>query len=103
MTANFDAATLAQPLARNRAGGHAHGRLARRLPAAAAIVANAVLLPIRVVGVTGTKGIGNVRVVLAARILIADQERDRRSRRQAFEHAGQNFDGVGLAALAYMA
>src|SRR5206468_4226368 len=102
MAADFDAKSLMQPLARDRASGDAHGGLARRLPAAAAIVANAVFLPIRVVGVAGTKGIGDVRVVLAARILIADQERDRRTGGSAFEHAGQNFDSVGLAALAYM-
>src|SRR5947207_2008023 len=102
MAADFDTESLMQPLACDRARGDANRGLARRLPAATAIVANAVLLPIRVIGVAGTKGIGDVRVVFAARILIADQQRDWRSRRSAFEHAGQNFDGLGLTALAYM-
>ena len=94
---------LGEPLARDRACGHAHRRLARRLPAAAAVVADAVLLPVGVVGVPGTERVGDARVILAALILVADQERDRRAGRPALEHAGQDLDGVGLAALRHVA
>ena len=94
-----DAVALAQPLPRDRPGRHAHRRLARRLAAAAAIVADAVLLPVRVVGMAGTKRVGDVRVVLAARVDVADEKRDRRPRRAALEHAGENFHGVRLAPL----
>ncbi len=93
---------LAQPLARDRAGSNADRRFARRLPAAAAMIANTVFLPIGVVGVTGAKGIGDRRVILAARVLVANQERDRRSGRPSFENAGQDFDRVGFAALGYV-
>src|SRR4029079_5370446 len=46
VTSNDDAMHLTQPLARDRAGSNAHRRFARRLPAAAAMIANAVFLPI---------------------------------------------------------
>ena len=93
------AVALAQPLLRDRARGDAHGGLARRLPSAAAVVADAVLLPVRVVGVAGTERVGDVRVVLAARVLVADQQRDRRAGRAAFEHAGEDLHRVRLAPL----
>src|SRR5690348_8399582 len=102
MTANLDAMALVQPFACDRARGDPYGGLARRLPASAAIIAYSVFLPIRVIGVTGTKGIGDVRVVLAPRILVADQKRNRRSGGAALEHAGQYLDGIGLPALTHM-
>ena len=91
-----------EPFARDGAGRHAHGGFARRRAPAAAVVANAVFLPVRVVGVAGAKRFGDRRVVLAARILVPDQERDRRSRGPSFEHARQYFDRVGFAALRHM-
>ena len=63
------------------------------------MIANAVFLPIGVVGVAGTERVGDRRVVLAARVLVADQERDRRAGGAAFENAGQDLDRVGFAAL----
>ncbi len=94
---------LAEPLARDRARGDAHGGLARRLPAAAAVIADAVFVPIGVIGVPGPERVGDARVVLAARVLVADQKRDRRAGRDAFEHAGEDFDRVRLPALRHMA
>ena len=102
-TSYHDAEAFAQPFARDRAGGDAHRRFARRLSSAAAIVANAVFLPVRVIGVAGSKRVGDVCVVFAARVLIANQKRDRRAGRAAFEYAGEDFNGVRFAALRYVA
>jgi hypothetical protein len=88
-----------EPLARHRAGtDHRRGQPRRRAPAAAR-VAQAVLLQVGVVGVPGTEARGDLRVVLAALVLVAHEERDRRSRRATFEHAAQDLDAVLLAAL----
>jgi len=47
----------------------------------------------------GPEGIGDVAVILAALVLIADQQGDRRTGRLAFEYTGENLDGIRLAAL----
>src|SRR5262249_28296946 len=92
-------------LARNRAGRHAHRGLARRLTAAAAIVAQAVFRIIGVVGVAGPVLVLDVGVVPRTLVDIVDDERDRRPGRDLFssrlvdEHAGENSDLVGLLAL----
>jgi hypothetical protein len=49
------------------------------------MVAKTVLLRVDVVGMPRPKGLGNIAVVLAALILIADQQGDRRARRAALE------------------
>ena len=66
---------------------------------AAAIVADAVLVPIGVVGMAGTEGIDDAAVILAALVLVADDEADGCAGGLAFEHAGQDFDSVGFLAL----
>src|SRR5580658_10441337 len=90
---------LMQPFAGNGAGGNAHRRLARALPAAAAVIANAVFLPVRVVRVAGTEAVGNFCVVLAALVFVAYQQCDRRAGGLALEHAGENFDAIAFAPL----
>src|SRR5476649_1663215 len=95
--ANPDA--IAQHLAGDRAGGHAHGRLARRLAAAAAIVAHAILLQIGVVAVRGPELVLDLAVVAAALVDVVDVQRDRRAGRDALEDAGQDFYRVRLLAL----
>ena len=45
------------------------------------------------------EGLGDVAVVLAALILVTDQESDRGAGRLAFKNAGENFDRIRLAAL----
>src|SRR5439155_24675261 len=87
MATDRDAVPFTQPLACDRPGGDAYSRFARGLTPSAAIVADAIFLPIRVIGVTGTKRVGDIRVVFAALVLIADHERDRRSSRSTFEYA----------------
>src|SRR6185312_3433380 len=89
----------AEYLARDGASGDAHRGLARRLAAAAAIIADAVFFPISVVGVTRPELVLDRVVVLAARVLVADQQRDRRAGGLALEHAGQDLDRVAFAAL----
>ena len=46
-----------------------------------------------------TELVGDGTVVLAARVHVADQERDRGAGAAAFVHAGQDFDLIGLAPL----
>jgi hypothetical protein len=53
--------------------------------------------------VPGPKGARDLAVVLAALIKIADQKRDRRAGRPAFEDAGKNLDLIGFAPLCDMA
>ena len=67
------------------------GGLARGGSPAAAIVAHAVILgPIGEVGVAGAELVLDLAVVLAALILVLDQQRDRRAGGLALEHAGQD-------------
>ncbi|KAG1218335.1 hypothetical protein G6F68_021607 [Rhizopus microsporus] len=49
------------------------------------------------------EGVCNVRIVFAARVGIANQQADRRTRGDAFVDAGQNLDLIGLLALRDMA
>src|SRR6202007_1913715 len=91
--------TLAQPLLRDRAGGDAHHRLARRRPAAAARVADPVFLPIGVVRVAGPELLGDRGVVFRARVFVAHDEADRGAGGTALVHPGEDLDRVGLAAL----
>src|SRR5207249_484040 len=58
-----DANARTEDLARHRAGGDPRGGLARRGAAAAAIVADAVFLPVGVVGVAGAEAVGDVAVI----------------------------------------
>src|SRR2546421_4393792 len=99
MPANLDSVTLAQPLLGDRAGGDADRGLAGGGPATAAIVAHAVFLPIRVIGVTGAEGVGERAVVLDPLVFVLDEKADRCAGRPAFEHAGQNLDAVRFLAL----
>ena len=52
---------------------------------------------------TGAERVGDVAVVLAALVCIADQQRDRRAGGLAFEHARQDLDLVFFLALRDMA
>ncbi|ABA48712.1 hypothetical protein BURPS1710b_1866 [Burkholderia pseudomallei 1710b] len=99
VAAHLDAEALAQPLLRDRAGADDGRRQPRGRAAAAAIVAHAVLLPVGVIGMARAERLGDVAVVLAALVGVADQERDRRAGRHALEHAGQDLDLVGLLTL----
>src|SRR5207247_5631950 len=103
MPADLDPVALAQPLLGDRARGDADRGLAGGGPAAAAIVAQAVFLPIRVIGVPGPESVGESAVVLALLVLVSDEKADRRAGRPAFEHTGQNLDAVGLLALRHVA
>src|SRR5580693_3759670 len=79
--------------------------LARRLPAAAAIIAQAVFDVVSVVGVTGPILVLDIGIILRALIDIVDDERDRRSGRHLLaarfidEYAGQDSYRVRLLAL----
>ena len=97
------AVLFAQPLLGHCGGGHHRGGQACRGAAAAARVAQAVLAPVGVVGMTGAKGVEQVGVVAAARILVADHQRDRRAGGHALVQARQDLDGVGLVALRHVA
>ena len=90
---------VAQHLARHAAGGDAHRGLARRGPAAAAIVADAVFQLVGQVGVAWPELRGDRRVVARALVDVVDLHGDRRAGGQALEHAGQDADLVRLLAL----
>src|SRR5262249_22976857 len=91
--------------ARNRTGGNTRGSFARRLAAAAAIIANAVFGVVGVIGVPRPVLVLDVGIVLGARVDVVDHERNGRpgrdllARRFIDEHAGEDFDLVRLAPL----
>ena len=103
VAADDDAVALAQPLAGNRTGGHTHRGFAGRGTTTTARIANAVLLPVAVVGVTGAEGLGDVGVILAALVLVADQQRNRRAGGHPLVHPRQDLDRIRFAALRDMA
>src|SRR5690606_40200415 len=71
----------------------------RRAASPAAGIATAVLLQVGVVGMARTERLRDVAVVLAARVLVADQQRDRGAGGLPLVHAGENLDLVGLPSL----
>src|SRR6185437_6581711 len=95
----------ADHLAGDRAGYDARGRLARRRAPAAAIVANAVLRLVGVIGVARAVLVLDVAIVLRSLIDIVDEDADRRSGRDLtaglfIDHnAGENASLVRLAPL----
>jgi hypothetical protein len=100
---HHDCVFLVQPFLGDRRRGDAHSGLARRLAPAAAVIADAVLLPVCVIGVTRPERILDLRVILAASIDVADKKPDRRAGGPAFEHAGEDFDHVVLPPLCHVA
>ena len=86
--------------ARDRTRGGPHHRLARRGAPAAAVVAHAVFLLIRVVRVSGAEAVLDLVVVPRARVGVLDQDADRRAGRVPFEHAREDAHLIGLAPLA---
>src|SRR5690606_37039873 len=94
-----DCDAVAQDLARDRAGGDAHRGLARARPAAAPVIADAVLGMVGEVGVARPELVLDRAVVARARIHVLDQKGDRRTRGLTLEGAGEDFDLVRLAPL----
>src|SRR5205085_1682468 len=84
----------------DRTRGGPHHRLARRGAPAAAVVAHAVFLLIRVVRVSGAEAVLDLVVVPRARVGVLDQDADRRAGRVPFEHAREDAHLIGLAPLA---
>ena len=101
--ADHDAMALAQPLAGNRPGRNAHRGFARRRTAAPAVIAETVFLRIGIVGMPRTERLGDVAVILAALILVTDQEGDRRPGTAPFKDARQDLDAVRLTPLSDVA
>src|SRR5690349_10901291 len=79
-----------------------NGGLTSGGPPAAPMIADPVLLPVGIVRVARTKRVDEIAVVLAPRVFIADQQRDRRARGFAFKEAGEDLDPVGFLALSDM-
>ncbi len=98
-----DTEPLAKILASDCTRGDTHDRLARRRATAAAVVAEAVLLLVRVVGVPRAETVLDLVVVARALILVLDEQADRRAGRAPLEHARQDANLVGLLALTGMA
>src|SRR5262249_15580903 len=90
---------LDQEAARDSASGHAPDSLAIGGPPATAIVADAELGLVGVVGVAGAIEVFEFAVVFGAGVLVAHQHPDRRTSGDALEDAGEDFDLVALFAL----
>jgi hypothetical protein len=90
---------LAQHAPRDGTGSHAHRRLARRGPPAAAIVANSVFPFIGDVGMARPEALGDFAVILGPLVLILDVQRDGRARRAPLEDAGEDADLIRLLPL----
>src|SRR6185503_13735976 len=103
IAANLYGKLLSEILARDRAGRDAHDGLTRGRAATAAVVTNAVLLLIRVVGVAGAEAVLDLRVVAAFLIDVLDEQADRRSRRATLEDAGEDLHLIRLLPLRNMA
>jgi hypothetical protein len=94
-----------QDFSRDGAGGDAGRGFARRGATAAAVIAQAVFGLIGEVGMTGTKLVLDLGIVLGALVGILDQQRDRgagghlHAGLRMRHHAREYFDRVGLLAL----
>ena len=92
-------------LARDRAGGNPRRGLARRLPSAAAIVAQAVFDVVGVVGVRRAVFVPDIGIILRTLVDVVDDQPDRRAGRHlpagalVGEHAGENAHRVRLLPL----
>lgn len=88
-----------QVLLGNGTGSHAHGGFAGRTAATTAVVADAVLVMVGVVGVGRAEQVLDGRVVLGLLVSVANQQADRAARGTAFEHAREDFHLVGFLTL----
>ncbi len=85
--------------ARHRARRHPACGFPRRRTPAAAIVAKSIFGVIGIVGMAGTIGLGDVRIIFRSLVGIFDHQADRRAGRPPFKHARQDADLVRLAPL----
>ena len=96
---------LRDDLPRDRACRYPGSRLTRRGPAAAAIVAYAILGEIGIIGMPGTEFVADLGIVLRTLIDVLDEKRDRGPRGDRafgaviFEEAREDLDRVRLASL----
>ena len=85
--AHFYSETFFEVFPGDGTGRDAHCRLASRGTPTAAIIANAILLLIGVIGMTGAKLVLDGAVVLGALVLVFHNEANWRAGRFALEHA----------------
>ncbi len=90
---------MRQQLARDAACGDTHRRFPCGGPAAAARIADAVLLPVGIVRVAGPELGRDVAVVLGTLILVLDHQTDGRAGRLALVDAGDDPHLIGFLAL----
>src|SRR5690606_32048503 len=95
----LDSVAVLQILAGDAPGRHPHGGLPGRGAAATAIVADAVLVLVAVIGVGGAKLILDLGVVLGALVGILDDHANGRAGGPALEHPGEDLHLVRLPAL----
>src|SRR5690606_20666004 len=94
---------LMQPFLGDGTGRHRWGGQACRRAPATTRISLTVLMPIGVIGVSGTKCVLDIAVVFAARIRIANQQGDGGTGGAALIHARQDFNTVGFTSLCDMA
>src|SRR5690606_31732039 len=97
---NAHAEALAQIFTSDRARRDTHYGFARRRPATATIVAEAIFLLIGVVSVPGAEAILDLVVVARTLIGVLDHHADRRAGGAALEHPRQDLHLIRLLALA---
>src|SRR5262249_5793103 len=103
IAADDDAIRLSEPLLGNCRRGDTYGRFPGGRAPSTSMIPNAILLPIGIVSMTRAKRIDEVAVILAPGIFISDQQGNRGSSGLAFNHAGENLDGIGFLPLRHMA
>ena len=97
------AVLLEEPLLGDRTGRDHGRRESRRRAPATPRIANAVLLPVGVIGVAGPELLRDLTVVFAALVGVLDQQRDRGAGGLALVDATQDLHRVRLAALRHVA
>ena len=88
----------AEPHLGDSACDHTRGRFASRCPPASTMIAEAVFLPVGVVGMSGTATVAQGVIILAAVVAVANEKGDGCAQRRTVEESAQPFHLVGFTA-----
>src|SRR5574341_1604488 len=99
VAADDDAMLLGKPLPCDGRCRDAHRRFTRGGSPPAAMVADAVLLPIGIVSMSGAERVNEIAVVSAPRIFVPNEQRNGSPGRFPFKHTGENLNRIGFLPL----